>query len=82
VDGESLALEVFREIGPGGTFLGAAHTLRHFREAIADQGPGPVGWREILDGYEDPGIDPAVDEALRDFVARRTEELARSAATA
>ena len=82
VDEESLALEVFREIGPGGTFLGAAHTLRHFREAIGDQGPGPVGWREILDGYEDPGIDPAVDEALRDFVARRTEELARSAATA
>lgn len=75
VDEESLSLDAFREVGPGGTFLGAAHTLRHFREAAAAQGSGPVGWKEWLDRYEDPGIDPAVDEALRDFVARRKREL-------
>lgn len=75
VDEESLSLDPFREIGPGGTFLGAQHTLRHFREAVAAQGSGPVGWKDLLDRYEDPGIDPAVDEALKDHVARRKREL-------
>jgi trimethylamine--corrinoid protein Co-methyltransferase len=75
VDEESLALEALREVGPGGTFLGARHTLRHLREATAGQGGGPLGWNEWLERYEDPGIDPAVEEALRAFVARRTEEL-------
>ncbi|GAB4300634.1 MAG: trimethylamine methyltransferase family protein [Roseovarius sp.] len=28
-------------------------------------------WKEILASYEAPPIDPAIDEALRDFVARR-----------
>jgi trimethylamine--corrinoid protein Co-methyltransferase len=32
-------------------------------------------WQELLAAYEPPGIDPAVDEALRDFVARRKREL-------
>jgi trimethylamine--corrinoid protein Co-methyltransferase len=32
LDAESLALEVIHEVGPGGDFLTARHTLRHFRE--------------------------------------------------
>ncbi|MBU6378971.1 MAG: trimethylamine methyltransferase family protein [Gammaproteobacteria bacterium] len=32
-------------------------------------------WKRMLAEYVDPGIDPAVDEALRDFVARRRAEL-------
>ncbi len=28
-------------------------------------------WKKLLDGYEDPGIDDAVDEELREFIARR-----------
>lgn len=75
VDEESLALDAFREVGPGGTFLGARHTLRNFRAAAARQGGEPIGWKEWLDRYEDPGIDEAVDEALRDFVGRRTRQL-------
>ena len=75
IDDESLALETFREVGPGGTFLGAQHTLRHFREAIAAQGHGPLGWQDILDRYEDQGIDEAADEAMRDFIARRRAEI-------
>jgi trimethylamine--corrinoid protein Co-methyltransferase len=75
VDQESLALEAFREIGPGGTFLGAAHTLRHFRETAAAQGPGPDSWSGILDRYEDPGIDPAVEEALCEHIERRKREI-------
>ncbi len=27
-------------------------------------------WKAHLDAYEDPGLDPAIDEALRDYVAR------------
>ncbi|TDJ16676.1 MAG: trimethylamine methyltransferase [Gammaproteobacteria bacterium] len=32
-------------------------------------------WQQMLQDYEAPPIDPAVDEALRDFVARRKREL-------
>ena len=32
-------------------------------------------WKRLLEVYEDPGLDPAVDEALQAFVARRKEEL-------
>ena len=34
LDQEGLALDAFEEIGPGGYFFGAAHTLRHFRDAF------------------------------------------------
>ena len=32
LDAESLALDVIHQVGPGGDFLTARHTLRHFRE--------------------------------------------------
>jgi trimethylamine--corrinoid protein Co-methyltransferase len=32
LDAESLALDVINEVGPGGDFLAAPHTLKHFRE--------------------------------------------------
>jgi trimethylamine--corrinoid protein Co-methyltransferase len=32
-------------------------------------------WRRLLDGYADPGIDPAVDAALQEFIARRRAEI-------
>jgi trimethylamine--corrinoid protein Co-methyltransferase len=32
-------------------------------------------WRETLANYEAPHIDDAVDEQLRDFVARRKAEM-------
>jgi trimethylamine---corrinoid protein Co-methyltransferase len=32
LDAESLALEVIHKVGPGGDFLTAKHTLKHFRE--------------------------------------------------
>lgn len=31
-------------------------------------------WKRLLDGYEDQGIDEAVDEELRGFVERRRLE--------
>jgi trimethylamine--corrinoid protein Co-methyltransferase len=32
-------------------------------------------WKQMLADYVDPGIDPAVDEALLDFCVRRRESL-------
>ena len=32
-------------------------------------------WQTLLESYEDPGIDDAVDAQLRDFVDRRSREL-------
>ena len=32
-------------------------------------------WKKMLAEYQDPGIDPAKDEALRDFIARRKSVL-------
>jgi len=32
LDADSLALEVIHQVGPGGDFLTARHTLKHFRE--------------------------------------------------
>jgi trimethylamine---corrinoid protein Co-methyltransferase len=32
-------------------------------------------WKRLLESYEDPGIDPAVDEQLQDYMARRRAEI-------
>jgi len=37
-------------------------------------------WKRMLAEYEDPGIDPGVDEELRRFMATRTEQIAREPA--
>jgi trimethylamine--corrinoid protein Co-methyltransferase len=85
-------LATVREVGPGGHFLGAAHTRRSNlfnldlqntatyeqweeeggREAIDD---GRAEARRQLDRYEAPAIDPGLDEALLDFIARRKADL-------
>lgn len=95
-DAEGLAMDAIEEIGPGGYFLAAEHTMRHYRTGFyrplvsstenfakwTERGSRPVDvvanarWKEMLAGYEAPAIDGAVDDALRDFVTRRKEELA------
>ena len=32
-------------------------------------------WKQMLRDYQDPGIDPSVDEGLREFMAKRKEEM-------
>ncbi len=77
---EDFAADAFREVGPGGTFLGARHTLRHVREVAAAAPPqAVVGWRELLDRYEPPPLDPDVEEALTAFVERRKHEIGHAA---
>ena len=85
-------LDTVREVGPGGHFLGAAHTRRanlfifpsqsnityeQWKEEGArdSAAAGLEKAKRWLDRYEPPPIDPALDEALRDFVARREREI-------
>ena len=87
-------MDAFREIGPGGHFLGAAHTQANFESAfyrseIADNNSfeqweeeGSLDaamranskWKEMLNEYEAPELDPAIDEALLEFIAKRKSE--------
>jgi trimethylamine--corrinoid protein Co-methyltransferase len=90
----SLAMDAFREIGPGGHFLGAAHTQANFESAfyrseIADNNSfeqweeegsmdaamrANLKWKKMLNEYEPPALDPAIDEALLEFIAKRKSE--------
>ena len=75
---EGLSLDAFREVGPGGIFLGAEHTLRllHAGAYTRPQPGREVSWEALLDPYEDPGIDSAVEAEMNDFVAKRSAALA------
>src|SRR5712691_7588465 len=95
VDEEGMAMDALREVGPGGHFLGAEHTLRHYRTGFyrpsisstdnydrwnrlgartADK-VAAERWKKLLAEYPDPGIDPGVDEQLKEFITRRKGEL-------
>ena len=91
LDEEGLALDAFDEVSPGGHFLGAAHTMRHYRDAfyrpiIADlqnyerwQQKGAKTadiranetWKKWLAQYQQPPLDPGIDEALREYMVKR-----------
>src|SRR6185437_2535484 len=95
VDEEGLAMDALREVGPGGHFLGAEHTMRHYRTGFYRPwisstenfdrwqrfGSRPAEvvaserWKQVLAEYPDPGIDPGVDEQLKEFIARRKQEI-------
>jgi len=32
-------------------------------------------WKGLLESYQDPGIDPAIDEQLQEYMARRRDEI-------
>ncbi|MEM6669466.1 MAG: trimethylamine methyltransferase family protein [Pseudomonadota bacterium] len=89
------AIDAITEVGAGGHFLGAAHTLSRYETAFhapilsdwrpyefwhADGAPdaaerATAKWKEILETYEAPPIDPGVAEALDDYIARRSREI-------
>jgi trimethylamine--corrinoid protein Co-methyltransferase len=95
VDENELALDAFREVGPGSHFFGCAHTMANYQTAFwdsetADNEPfekwEAAGsedaavranrlWKKKLAEYEAPPLDEAIDEALRDFMARRKAEM-------
>jgi len=94
VSEEAIGLEAIREVGPGGHFFGAAHTLARYETAF--YAPFLSDWRNfetwqeaggesatqranrlykaVLADFTPPPLDPAICEALDDFVTRRTRE--------
>jgi trimethylamine---corrinoid protein Co-methyltransferase len=95
IDEESMAMDALREVGPGGHFLGAEHTLRNYRTGFyrpwisstenfdrwnrfgartADV-VAAEKWKQVLAEYPDPGIDPGIDEQLKEFIAKRKQEI-------
>jgi trimethylamine--corrinoid protein Co-methyltransferase len=95
VNDDTLGLDAIDEVGPGGHFFGAAHTMERYENAfyapmLSDwrnfeswQEAGSMDatkrahgiWKQLLAEYEPPPIDPAIDEAITDYVARRKVEL-------
>ncbi len=85
------AMDAIREVGPGGHYLGCAHTQENFKTAFwrsdlldykpyetwEDEGArdtetlAAVRVKKLLADYQPPAIDPAVNEALHDYVARK-----------
>jgi trimethylamine--corrinoid protein Co-methyltransferase len=89
------ALAAVRDIGPGGHYLGHAHTVSNFERAFfipklfdnnsieqwKAEGSKEITQRaleyakKLLQAYEEPKLDPALDDALGDFIARREREI-------
>lgn len=85
------AMSALREVGPGGHFLGCAHTQANFQNAfwrtqVLDYKPfeqwsaegardtatlANLRWKKMLAEYEAPELDPGIDEALKDYIARK-----------
>ena len=84
-----------REVGPGGHYLGCAHTQANFKEAfhvsnVADnnsfeqwelegakrteQKANDIA-RAWLEAYQAPSLDEGIDEALKDFMAKRKDSM-------
>ncbi len=91
VDEATLALDAIREVGPGGHFFAARHTLERYQTAFykpllsdwrnfetwqeaggltATQRAGRI-YRQLLEEYQPPPLEPSRHEALQAFVARR-----------
>jgi trimethylamine--corrinoid protein Co-methyltransferase len=90
----TMGIDAMAEVGPGGHYFGAQHTLERYETAFYS--PILSDWRnfetwrqdgaktaldranaiykELLAGFEPPPIDPGVDAALKDYVARRKAE--------
>jgi len=74
IDDETLALDVIRNVGPGGNFLSQKHTLKHMREIFIpqfmDRRPYNV-WEE----KHDDGRDWALDKARNILSTHQPEPL-------
>lgn len=95
MDENAQAMGAIEEVGPGGHYLGCAHTQAHFKEAfwrsdVLDYKPfetwADEGERDtvtlakakvayLLENYRQPALDPAVDAALRDYIARKKDSM-------
>lgn len=93
-DEAELAFEAIKEVGSGGHFFGAAHTMERYRTAFyapfvsdwsnfgqwieagaktATERANAI-WKQVINDFEPPTIDPAKVEELDAFIAKRTKE--------
>ena len=86
-----LGIEAMREVGPGGHFFGASHTMERYENAFyqplvsdwqnfenwQDKGAQTATerangiYKQLLNDYVEPPMDPAIRAQLDDFVDRR-----------
>ena len=91
---EEFAFDALKELGPGGLWLAAQHTMDHFREwqyisplfitqdyttwsaAGGEETAARANrrWKQLLETYEDPGIDADIDAELIAYMDRRKSE--------
>ncbi len=91
MDENGQAMDAIREVGPGGHYLGCAHTQANFKSAFwrsnvldykpfetwADEGErdtmtlANARMKKMLDDYQKPALDPAVEEALTSYVSQK-----------
>lgn len=90
-DENAQAMDAIREVGPGGHYLGCAHTQANFKDAfwrtnVLDYKPFETWYEEgardtqtlasikvkkLLSDYQQPALDPAINEALAAYVAEK-----------
>ena len=95
ISDETLALDMIKEVGPGGHHFGTPHTQARFatefyQTTLADRlgyetwaAAGEWDavkrahqiWKDMLAQYEPPPLDPALRQALTEFVEKREKEL-------
>ncbi|MCV3270939.1 trimethylamine methyltransferase family protein [Roseobacter sinensis] len=95
MDDDAQAMDAIREVGPGGHYLGCAHTQQNFKSAFwksdlldykpfetwEDEGArdtqtlASLRVEKLLGDYQQPPLDPAINEALSDFIARKKAEM-------
>ena len=92
---EDQAMGAIAEVGPGGHYLGCAHTQANFKTAfwrtnLLDYRPFET-WQEqgapdtqalatarvahLLDTYQQPSLDPAIEEALNSYIAEKKSSM-------
>ncbi|MEM7189458.1 MAG: trimethylamine methyltransferase family protein [Pseudomonadota bacterium] len=89
-----LAMEAIREVGSGGHFFGAAHTMERYQTAFyapsasdwsnygqwQDSGARTAterahdAWKQVLADFQAPDCDPAIVEAIDEYIERRIKE--------
>jgi trimethylamine--corrinoid protein Co-methyltransferase len=95
INEETLAYSAHQEVGQGGHFLGAVHTLERFRDCFyrplvsstenyerwnRNGGNDTAArasdiWKKTLEEYEQPPMEPELQEELKAYVDRRRTEL-------
>jgi trimethylamine--corrinoid protein Co-methyltransferase len=94
VSEKALAVDIIKEVEPGGHYFGTSQTMEIFETAFyspilsdwrnfetweengsvtATERANKV-WKQLLENYEEPALDPSIAEELKAFIAQRKKE--------